>query len=482
LGTLAIYQSCNTTINIGGQEKDFLFYTRIVYLGGLSELTKKARTSKIITYSSCLLLLLLINSFGIQTISKNSVFSASGISDEKLVEEFSPDNLVYEPYYRYYDIAVDEDEYTYLLVPGGIEVYFNIIFPNYAGQYIGNDSYKQIIYSDEHLYLRTPKGFQIVHQIEMNYWELKSNFVTNLSSNYYLVDMQYENSFVYLFYYNNNEDKECIQVIQTLNKTNPLINTTYIWSIDHYQSYSKFFFEDSYYYVARQSISNLDFGYLEIFDLNNISSPMKIAQYNASVDEGFTGLFVKDDLCFLNRYEGTYAFLDVLDVSDRSNPILISSFSEDKYYFPVIIVEDNYAYTACCEYINILDISQPTNIELVSHYELRSQGAYRFLKGNFFDGALQNDILHLIKDAYSDDHCYFVFDCRDPNNPDQVFPRGEIFFGDDIQRLMINYLLIGIGTSIGVFGIIITPYIIVTRRKIKELKNEISNVKEEIEQ
>ena len=451
-------------------------------MGCLSELTKKARTSKIITYSSCLLLLLLINSFGIQTISKNSVFSASGISDNELIEEFSPDNLVYEPYYRYYDIAVDEDEYTYLLVPGGIEVYLNIIFPNYAGQYIGNVSYKQIIYSDEHLYLRTSKGFQIVHQIEMNYWELKSNFVTNLSSNYYLVDMQYENSFVYLFYYNNIEDKECIQVIHTSNKTYPLINTTYIWSFDDFQWYSKFFFIDSYYFVARESHSNVDFGYLEIFDLNNISSPRKIAQYSASIDESFTGLFVKDNYCFLNRYEGTYAFLDVLDISNRSDPILISSFSEDKYYFPVIVVEDNYAYTACCEYVNVLDISQPDDIKLISHYELRTQGAYRALKGNFFDAAFQNNKLHLIKNAFSDDHNYFVFDCSDPFNLEQDFPRGELFFGDELQRLLINYLLIGIGTSIGVFGIIITPYIIVTRRKIKELKNEISNVKEEIEQ
>lgn len=448
-------------------------------MGCLSELTKKARTSKIITYSSCLLLLLLINSIGSLTINNNSVFSTSGISNNDSINEFSPDNLVIEPYYRYIDIAVDEEDYIYLLVPGGIELYMDNIYPDYAGQFIGNDSYKQIIYSENHLYLRTPRGFQIIHQINYNYWELSSNFVTDLNDNYYLVDMQFENAVVYLFYYNNAEDKESIQVIDVSNNTSPMVNTTHIWSFDDFQRYSKFFFSENYYYVARRSTSNVNFGYLEIFDLTNISSPKKIAQYNASMGEGFTGLYVKDDLCFLNRYEGTYAFLDVLDISDRSDPILISSFSKGDYYFPEIVIKDNYAYTACLDYINILDISQPENVKSVTTFKIKSSDSFHSYMGGFVDVVLQNDKMHLIRSAYSDDHCYYVIDCSDLNNLEQDFPRGDMLFGGDIKNLIIKYILIGTSSSLLIFGIAITPYIIVTRRKIKELKNDLASLREE---
>lgn len=422
--------------------------------------------------SRCLLLILLLNSIGVLSISKDSIFSASGFSKEDLVEDFSPNNLVIEPYYRYFDIAVDEEEYIYLLVPGGIELYMDNKYPDYAGQFIGNDSYKQVIYSEDHLYLRTPRGFQIIHQITYNNWELSSNFVTNLSSDYYLLDIQYDNAIVYLFSYNSIDKKECMQIFDVSNKTHPTLNTTYFWSYSTVRNYEKFFFSEGYFYVAKE-------GYLDIFDLTNITLPQKVAAYHAIGGEWLNGLFVKGDYCYINRYGGSYAFFDVLDISNRSNPILISSFSKGDYYFPVIVIEDNYAYTACCEYVNVLDISQPDNVKLVSTFELRTQGQYQALKGHFFDAAFQNDKLHLIKNSYSDDYCYFVFDCSDPNNLEQDFPRGEIFFGNALNSLLIKYLLIGIGTSVLIFGVIITPYTIITRRKIKELKSDISSIKEE---
>ncbi len=111
---------------------------------------------------------------------------------------------------------------------------------------------------------------------------------------------------------------------------------------------------------------------INIFDINNLESPVELQDVNAGFD--IETIFNKENLLFLGSMSGMYIY----DISSPELPKFISEFQHGTACDPVV-VDENYAYITlragnfCGAFessLEIVDISDIYNLELVKSYAL----------------------------------------------------------------------------------------------------------------
>ncbi|MEC4819754.1 MAG: DUF4347 domain-containing protein, partial [Scytonema sp. PMC 1069.18] len=163
--------------------------------------------------------------------------------------------------------------------------------------------------------------------------------------------------------------------------------------------------DDQYAYVA-----DFDTGFLEIYDITNPGSPTSIGRYDTGSGRAYD-VYVKENIAYVTSYkpgESADSYdqeLQIVDISDRSNPVFIGSYNLDGYGLGVT-VNDKYAYVAARDAgLQILDISNSANPVLVGSYNNEIKDAK--------DVAIQD------KYAYVTDgsNGLRIIDVSDPTNP-----------------------------------------------------------------
>ena len=108
-----------------------------------------------------------------------------------------------------------------------------------------------------------------------------------------------------------------------------------------------------------------DKGWLYIFDLSNPEKPKLLSDFHPANVTSFTDVCVNDSLAFLCN---PYGKLEVVNIKDKTQPFLFSSYDfENKYYPNTISIKNNYAFigTAPTRTVSwlgvffVLDISDP---------------------------------------------------------------------------------------------------------------------------
>ncbi len=111
---------------------------------------------------------------------------------------------------------------------------------------------------------------------------------------------------------------------------------------------------------------------INIFDINNLESPVELQDVNAGFD--IETIFNKENLLFLGSMSGMYIY----DISSPELPKFISEFQHGTACDPVV-VDENYAYITlragnfCGAFessLEIVDISDIYNLELVKSYAM----------------------------------------------------------------------------------------------------------------
>lgn len=152
------------------------------------------------------------------------------------------------------------------------------------------------------------------------------------------------------------EEYDGLNIINTTDLSNPILYTKFL---DHGLA-DEVIIQNSFAYVADRV------GGLEIFNLSIVDHPQKIGQF-MPLDTLILDVNIKDDLALLSALnKGFY----LVNISDPTNPKEIGSFYDD-YYILSAICKNEFVYTASINgTVQIYNISSPTNITLISEYNL----------------------------------------------------------------------------------------------------------------
>ncbi|GAB1540755.1 hypothetical protein NUACC21_34240 [Scytonema sp. NUACC21] len=174
--------------------------------------------------------------------------------------------------------------------------------------------------------------------------------------------------------------------------------------------------DEQYAYVA-----NFDTGFLEIYDVSNPDNPSPVGSYNTGSNRAYD-VFVEGNYAYVTGYKPDLSAseydkeLQILDISDRTNPTLVGSYNLDGYGLGVTVV-NGYAYVAAKEAgLQILDISDsfaPAR---------RADRANPILKGSYTVRDVTNDAQDV---AVRGNYAYVtdgnnglrIVDISDPTNP-----------------------------------------------------------------
>ncbi len=138
------------------------------------------------------------------------------------------------------------------------------------------------------------------------------------------------------------------------------------------------------------------------------SSPTVMGKYDfhGATGELSAGLFIKDSFAYLS-YDSK---LVILDISDLSNPVDISSY-EDTLFSPMdIYVSDSFAYVAGDTSFQIIDVSDPSNPQKIGEY------VAPYLNESFISIDVSGNYAYLGTENFG----LRVMDISDPSNIQEV--------------------------------------------------------------
>lgn len=130
---------------------------------------------------------------------------------------------------------------------------------------------------------------------------------------------------------------------------------------------------------------------LFIADISNISSPLNLSTIDFIIGHGVFGMDISENTLFmaLGSDDSNNGILCSIDVSNKNNPIVL-----DTLYMPGgqcrdIVVQNNYAYAAHYDGLKIIDITNPSDLQLVtsigSQYNSIDIGDNRVYLGKAFE-------------------------------------------------------------------------------------------------
>ena len=144
-----------------------------------------------------------------------------------------------------------------------------------------------------------------------------------------------------------------LRIINVSNPTNPILISSFTDNLD----YIDIFVQGDYAYLMRYS------DYFEILDISDLNNPVMVSQLTVSHGTSNEGLFVKDGVAFIALdFEG----LDIINVSNPSNPILLSE--NEELYCSDVFVNENLAYIVGSDglvVLNVSDLVHPVNMSKV---------------------------------------------------------------------------------------------------------------------
>ncbi|NHJ47012.1 MAG: hypothetical protein FK733_04410 [Asgard group archaeon] len=194
--------------------------------------------------------------------------------------------------------------------------------------------------------------------------------------NYYYsyIDFQItiEDNLVYLI------SDDAIEIINCTDIFNP--HAIAIIEPESYYDFDKFIVYNHYIYVTTEP------GKLTIYNCTNPNYPHVLSEYE--IDNDISDLFIQNDsIIFLlnyNRSSYTYEFmLDVIDISDKSNPELIGTNSDFLWGYSKCVIEDDTLFVLLNNEFLIVDFSDPFNPLNISCIEfVRSSNYYSYYFGN----------------------------------------------------------------------------------------------------
>lgn len=103
---------------------------------------------------------------------------------------------------------------------------------------------------------------------------------------------------------------------------------------------------------------------IHIADISNLSFPLVLSSHPFIQGNGVFGMDLTDDILFLTL--GTEGLICSMDVSDKNSPFVIQAMTVPGGQCRDIIIKDQYAYAAHQAGLKVVDISDPSNMQIVN--------------------------------------------------------------------------------------------------------------------
>jgi hypothetical protein len=188
------------------------------------------------------------------------------------------------------------------------------------------------------------------------------------------------------------------------------------------------FVRDNFAYLAHAPTPGLI-----ILDISDLSNPTFLG--NCSLPAGAGRVFVRGDYAYLIDSYWNTGHLQIIDVSDPTNPIRTGGYAEDWGYISDIFVAENYAYIPAFG-LNIIDVSDPENPSLAGSYFTRCwklfvESDYAYIAGGY------EDVLKIFE-VSDPANPVLVASYDTPGMPSDVFvANGYIYLADGGSGLLI---------------------------------------------
>lgn len=172
---------------------------------------------------------------------------------------------------------------------------------------------------------------------------------------------------------------------------------------------------------------------LVILDISDLSNPIFLG--NCSLPAGAFLVFVSGDFAYLIDSYWNTGHLQIVDVSDPTNPIRTGVYAEDWGNISDIFVVDNYAYTAVYDMV-IIDISDTENPSIIGIYigqtwKLFIESDYAYIAGGHEDSLKVVDISDPANPVLAASY-------DTPGTPSDIFvANGYIYLADGGSGLLI---------------------------------------------
>jgi hypothetical protein len=231
-------------------------------------------------------------------------------------------------------------------------------------------------------------------------------------------------------------------------------------------------FYDNKLYLARTYLSHEDidgnyyfdemefsYGYIKAWDLSNYTNPEEL--FTLKTEQWFFSRVIISGNLMFYTYSGGFHLYNISDYNDIQ--YLSDYYADDG--LTQVILSDNLCYLIYYRSIQIVDMTDPTNIKKIGQYKVTFQG-----NGGFQKGILKEKVLYLIRSSEYEDRGFFVIDCTNSAKPKRLFPTGVRLSQETLMNLFIYGLFIGIPVIL-ITSIVTTVLLVVRRRKKKRTKN-----------
>jgi hypothetical protein len=153
-----------------------------------------------------------------------------------------------------------------------------------------------------------------------------------------------------------------LKVVEVTDASSPVVRYEQEWG--HMDTVLTVMLSGNYLYTT-------GFDTMIIFDVSNPLSPQKLGTYPLDRVRGFApwfddGLAVSGNYLFVCQY-GTFNTLDVVDVTNKSNPVLVNSYPAGIMPMSVFI-DGNYGYIGEGDGLEIVNVSDVNNITQVAKF------------------------------------------------------------------------------------------------------------------
>lgn len=103
---------------------------------------------------------------------------------------------------------------------------------------------------------------------------------------------------------------------------------------------------------------------LYIADISNISFPLQKSSIEFTIGNGIYGMDISDNTLFAAL--GTDGIICSIDITDKSNPIILDTLFISGGQCRDIVTQDDYAFAAHEDGLKIIDITNPSNLQIIS--------------------------------------------------------------------------------------------------------------------
>jgi hypothetical protein len=433
----------------------------------------------------------------------NLAFSTA-LTIKPINEEYEPENIG-APIYSYRNMIVEGDA-AYLLRNDEIDVMnisnpektlkidtYNLnnpymMYPSYNTYYFYNLShgkFSSYVLSQNELGSANGSLFYYEYELQNKTFEVikSSNASITFDVEYRDSRLFLDNNTLHVVMINTNLDDYynlTLSSYDVTNRSNPILISNSIlheeidftiWGNPYYYvfKYQDIYFYNNHLFLTRafRTYNYTDYfssaecvfayGFMKIWDISNTSDPLLINHFELE-EWSYSFIRIFNNLLFYSMAE--YGFL-LYDCSNLSSLKLLTSYQNDDQ--PIdFVIEDNTLYLVNEYKIEIIDLSNPTNLKRLSKYYPHFQG-----NGYFGKGIIKNNHLFVKRSSEKSDRCFYIFDCSNLNNIKRLYPDGIYI---SAERWPPYGLLIIIGAPILLLIIIVTVVVSVIKAKNKKRK------------